>query len=57
LYREGLVIPDVNKNDIIRGQARWVKMMPARGKLTALVWHLTKKVNTIVEITYLSTKI
>jgi hypothetical protein len=34
-----------------RGQARWAKMMSPEGKLTALVFHPTKKVNKAEELT------
>jgi hypothetical protein len=40
-----------------RGQARLVKMMSPGGKLTALAYHQTKKVNKAEELTYLSTNI
>jgi hypothetical protein len=35
----------------------WAKMMSHGGKLTALVCHLTKKINKVEELTYLSTNI
>jgi hypothetical protein len=39
-----------------RGQASQAKMMSLGGKLTALVCHLTKRVNKAEELTYLSNK-
>jgi hypothetical protein len=45
LQRDRLVIRDVNKNDVIRGQASWAKMTSPEGKLTAMACHPTKKVN------------
>jgi len=42
---------------IIQWQARWAKMTSPVGKLIALAYHLTKKVNKAKEITYLSTNI
>jgi hypothetical protein len=39
------------------GQACWPKMMSPGGKLTALVCHLTTKVNQAEELTYLTTNI
>jgi hypothetical protein len=47
-----LDIPGVNKkNDIIWGQASWAKMTPIGGKLTALAYHPTKKVNKVELVT------
>jgi hypothetical protein len=40
-----------------RGQASWANMTLPRGKLTAMVCHLTKRVNKAEELTYLSTNI
>jgi hypothetical protein len=46
LYSDRLVlIPDVNKNDVIQGQAIQAKMTSPGGKLTALARHSAKKVN------------
>jgi hypothetical protein len=40
------VIPEWKQNMMsLRGQASWAKMMPLKGKLTALACHLTKFVN------------
>jgi hypothetical protein len=38
-----------------RGQARWAKMTSPWGKLTALAYHKTKRVNKAEELTYIST--
>jgi hypothetical protein len=40
-----------------RGQASLAKMMSPGGKLTALAYHPTKKVNKAEELTYLFTNI
>jgi len=40
-----------------RGQASWAKMTSPGGKLTALAYHPTKKVNKAEELTYLFTNI
>jgi hypothetical protein len=40
-----------------RGLAGWAKMTSVGGRLTALVYHPTKKVNKTEELTYLSTNI
>jgi hypothetical protein len=40
-----------------RGQATSAKMMLLGGKLTALTYHLTKRLNKAKELTYLSTNI
>jgi len=43
-----LVIPEYKLNMMsLRGQAIWGKMMPLRGKLTALVCDQTKFVNKV----------
>jgi hypothetical protein len=39
------------------GQASWAKMMSLGDKQTALACHMTKKVNTAEELTYLSISI
>jgi hypothetical protein len=38
----------------MQGQASWANMTSLEDKLTALVSHLTKKVNKGMELTYLS---
>jgi hypothetical protein len=45
LLSDRLVIPDVNKNYVIQGQASQAKMTSPGGKLTALACHSAKKVN------------
>jgi hypothetical protein len=39
----------LTKNDIIRGQANQAKMMSPGGKLIAVAYHPTKKVNKAEE--------
>jgi hypothetical protein len=41
----------------LRGQASWANMTSPGGKLTALVCHLSMRVNKAEELTYLSTSI
>ncbi len=43
LKRGSLVTPDVNKNDVIRGQAGRAKKMSPEGKVTTPACPLTKK--------------
>jgi hypothetical protein len=41
-----ILIPNIKKKMMLfRGQASWAKMMAPDSKLTALAYHLTKKVN------------
>ncbi len=55
--RDKLFIPSVNKNNVIGGQASWAKMALPGGKLIALAYCLTKKVNKAEQLTYLSINI
>ncbi len=55
--RDKLIIPDENKKTSFRGQASWAKMSSPGGKLTALVYHLTKRVNKAEEQSCFSTNI
>jgi hypothetical protein len=45
-YRDRLATPDIDKNGILMGQARWVKMISRGGKLTKITGH-PKTVNKL----------
>jgi len=51
MFVRSFVKPHPDILEKIQGQARWAKMISPEGKLTAQVFHPTKKVNKAEELT------